>query len=49
VAGIAYDPIPADLTYNANPFIAGPTDPFGPFSTRDERISLYMSYYAPPF
>lgn len=49
VAGVAYDPVPADLADNANAFSAGPSDPFGPFSTRDERLSLYMSYYAPPF
>jgi hypothetical protein len=49
VAGVAYDPVPADLAYNANAFSAGPSDPFGPLSTRDERISMYLTYYAPPF
>jgi hypothetical protein len=49
VAGLAYDPAPADLAYNGNAFGAGPSDPFGPVSTRDERISAYLSYYAPPF
>lgn len=49
VAGVAYDPVPADLTYNANAFTGGPSDPFGPLFTRDERLSIYMSYYAPPF
>jgi len=49
VAGVAYDPAPADLAYNANAFTAGPSDPFGPISTLDERVSLYLSYYAPPF
>jgi len=49
VAGVAFDPAPADLVYNANVFTAGPSDPFGPPSTRDERLSLYLSYYAPPF
>ncbi len=49
VAGVAYDPVPADLAYNANAFSAGPSDPFGPLFRRDERLSMYMSYYAPPF
>jgi hypothetical protein len=49
VAAITYDPAPADLAYNANGFTAGPSDPFGLASTLDERISLYLSYYAPPF
>jgi hypothetical protein len=49
VAGLAYDPSPSDLAYNANAFGAGPSDPFGPISPRDERISMYLSYYAPPF
>ncbi|HSC02001.1 MAG TPA: hypothetical protein VLC49_01750 [Solirubrobacteraceae bacterium] len=49
VAAVAYDPVPADLTYNTNPFTSGPSDPFGPAVTLDERISLYLTYYAPPF
>jgi hypothetical protein len=49
VADVAYDPVPADLAYNANPFTSGPSDPFGPASTLDERMSLYLTYYAPPF
>jgi hypothetical protein len=49
VAGVTYDPVPEDLAYNANAFGAGPSDPFGPISTRDERISMYLTYYAPPF
>ena len=49
VAGVAYEPVPADLAYNANAFNTGPTDPFGPVSTRDERLSMYLTYYAPPF
>ena len=49
VAGVAYDPVPADLAYNANPFGAGPSDPFGPALTRDERLSMYLTYFAPPF
>jgi hypothetical protein len=49
VAAVTYDPAPADLAYNANAFTAGPSDPFGLTSTLDERLSLYLSYYAPPF
>jgi hypothetical protein len=49
VAGIAYDPAPGDLASNANAFAAGPSDPFGPISTLDQRVSLYLTYYAPPF
>jgi len=49
VAAGAYDPAPAGLDANANPLAAGPSDPFGPFSTRDERLSMYLTYYAPPF
>jgi hypothetical protein len=49
VAAVAYDAASADLAYNANPFAAGPSDPFGPISTRDERVSMYLTYYAPPF
>lgn len=49
VAEVTHDPVPADLAYNANAFAAGPSDPFGASSTRDERISLYLGYYAPPF
>jgi hypothetical protein len=49
VAGVVYDTVPADLAYNANAFSAGPSDPFGSISTRDERISMYLNYYAPPF
>jgi hypothetical protein len=49
VAGVTYETVPADLAYNANTFTAGPSDPFGPISTMDERVSMYMGYYAPPF
>lgn len=49
VAAVAFDPAPGDLAYNANPFSAGPSDPFGPSATRDGRLSMYLSYYAPPF
>ena len=49
VAAVAYDAVPGAVAYNANPFSAGPSDPFGPISTRDERVSMYLTYYAPPF
>jgi hypothetical protein len=49
VAAVAYDSASASVAYNANPFSAGPSDPFGPTSTLDERLSMYLSYYAPPF
>jgi hypothetical protein len=49
VADVTYDSASGALAYNANPFSAGPTDPFGPISTRDERLSMYLTYYAPPF
>ena len=49
VAAVGYDSASAALASNANPFGAGPSDPFGPISTRDERLSMYLTYYAPPF
>jgi hypothetical protein len=49
VAAVSYDAVTAGLAYNTNPFSAGPSDPFGPISTRDERVSMYLTYYAPPF
>ena len=49
VAAVVYDSAPAGLVDNSNAFSAGPTDPFGPISTRDERLSMYLTYYAPPF
>ncbi|MGN6872246.1 MAG: hypothetical protein ACTHMY_27970 [Solirubrobacteraceae bacterium] len=49
VAGVSYDPVPADLAYNADAFAAGPSDPFGAIATLDQRLSMYMGYYAPPF
>jgi hypothetical protein len=49
VAAVAYDSVPAALASNANPFSAGPSDPFGPVTTRDERVSMYLTYYASPF
>jgi hypothetical protein len=49
VAGVAFDPIPGADVHNTNPYLAGPSDPFGPIATGDERLSLYLAYYAPPF
>ena len=49
VAGVAYDSIPATDEQNTNPYPAGPSDPFGPGTAGDERLSLYMDYFAPPF
>lgn len=49
VAGVTYDPAPSVDYHDANPYAAGPTDPFGPAVAGDERLSLYLDYYAPPF
>jgi hypothetical protein len=46
VAGVAYDTVPGVLDYNANPYSAGPSDPFGPIATGDVQLSLYMAYEA---
>ena len=49
VAGIAYDPVPAVDDHDMNPYVEGPTDPFGTIAAGDERLSLYLDYFAPPF
>jgi len=49
VAGVAYDPVPGADTSNQNPFLEGPTNPFGPSTAGDERLSLYLDYFVPPF
>lgn len=49
VAAVAYDPAPGVLDFNANPYSAGPSDPFGPTVSGDQQLSMYMEYYAPPF
>ena len=49
VAAVAYDTVPGVLDFNANPYSAGPSDPFGPVVSGDEQLSMYMAYYAPPF
>ena len=49
VAGVAYDPVPGADNSNANPFVDGPTNPFGPSIASDERLSLYLDYFVPPF
>jgi hypothetical protein len=45
VTAIAYDSVPASGDYNANPYTAGPTDPFGPLSTDDLQTSAYLEYH----
>lgn len=49
VAGIAYDPLPAVDDQDSNPYVEGPTDPFGAIAVGGERLSLYLDYFAPPF
>ena len=49
VAAVAYDTVPGVLDFNANPYSAGPSDPFGPVVSGDQQLSMYLQYYAPPF
>lgn len=49
VAGVTYDPVPRVDAENTNPYLAGPSNPFGPIVAGDERLSLYLDYFAPPF
>jgi len=49
VAGVAYDPVSGADNSNQNPFAEGPTNPFGPSIAGDERLSLYVDYFVPPF
>jgi hypothetical protein len=44
VAGFRYDNVSGSLIYNANPYTAGPSNPFGPIITHSEQISLYAVY-----
>jgi hypothetical protein len=44
VAAFAYDPITGSRAINANPYTAGPTDPFGPIVTDNAQMSLYLVY-----
>jgi predicted RNA binding protein YcfA (HicA-like mRNA interferase family) len=49
VAQVTYDPVPGADDENTNPYLTGPSDPFGPIVAGDERLSLYLDYFAPPF
>jgi hypothetical protein len=49
VASVTYDPVPGADLHDMNPYLEGPTDPFGPIAAGDERLSLYLDYFAPPF
>lgn len=49
VAAVAYDVVPSFQDSNGNPYSAGPSNPFGPITTGDEQLSVYLEYYAPPF
>ena len=49
VAAVAYDVVPSFQASNANPYTAGPTNPFGAITVGDEQLSMYLQYYAPPF
>ncbi len=44
VARISYDPDPGVLDSDADSFLSGPSDPFGPISSGDELMSLYLDY-----
>jgi hypothetical protein len=44
VAGFRYDSVAGARAYNADPYTAGPTNPFGSFSTDSEQASLYATY-----
>jgi len=44
VAGFRYDKVTGSRDYNTNTFKAGPTNPFGSFSTGAHQMSLYAIY-----
>ncbi len=44
VAGFRYDSVPGSRDYNANTYTSGPSNPFGPFNTDSEQMSLYATY-----
>jgi hypothetical protein len=44
VAGIRYDNDPGVLDFNSNPYAAGASDPFGPITSGDELMSVYLDY-----
>jgi hypothetical protein len=48
VAAFAYANVPGSRDYNVNPYINGPSDPFGPISTDSAEMSLYLVYDIPP-
>lgn len=48
VAAISYDPEPGVLESDANPFSSGPSNPFGPISSGNELMSLYLGYLITP-
>ena len=45
VAAVPYDSVPGSGDYNANPYSAGPTNPFGPVSFDAAQVSAYLQYY----
>jgi hypothetical protein len=44
VAGVRYENVANSLASNKNDFSAGASDPFGPFATSPERVSLQVEY-----
>jgi hypothetical protein len=44
VAAFAYDPVSDIRARNANPYAAGPSDPFGPIISDNAQMSLYLVY-----
>ncbi len=44
VAGFRYTSVSGSRDYDANSYTAGPSDPFGAFSTDGEQMSLYATY-----
>ena len=44
VARYRYTSVTASRDYNGNSFASGPSNPFGPFSTDSQQMSLYATY-----
>jgi hypothetical protein len=44
VARLSYDPDPGALASDTNTFVSGPSDPFGPITSQNELMSLYLDY-----
>jgi hypothetical protein len=44
VAGFRFDSVSGSRDYNANPFVSGPTNPFGAVTTDSEQMSVYATY-----